>query len=249
MNQPLTDQASLLAQADLLLLTADLLRAPGSLPAENWGDALAQLDELLAVAGLAPASSRESLRAALVAVAATSLDDWSDEYHRLFDAAMICPPNQTAFVRRDKGAVIADLTGFYGAFGFTPRPGIGEKPDHIITELEFTAALLAMLAAAEGDPERQSIVRSALAAFATSHVNDWICIFAGRLGMVAAIPLFVAAAAAIADLWTSLAAFHALPRPEFATGDPLEEPESPYECSMAEAALVDLQVHGHPIPE
>lgn len=249
MNAAHADQVRFLAQADLLLLAADLLRSPGSLPTESWNDALAQLDELLAAAGLAPASARQPLRAALAAAAATLPDDWSDEYHRLFDAAMVCPPNQTAFVRRDKGAVIADLTGFYGAFGFTPRPGIGEKPDHIITELEFTAALLAMLAAAEGAPERQSIVRSALAAFATSHVNDWICIFAGRLEMVAAIPLFAAAASALADLWTSLATFHALPRPESATGNPLDEPESPYECGMAEAASVELQVHGHPISD
>jgi TorA maturation chaperone TorD len=269
MNTTAMSQSAQLAQADLLLLCADLLRRPTSEPGA-FADALAQLDELLAAAGLpsppsipdpaeqdgvpqpagqGPPPLPQAMAAALAAAVETSPDQWSDEYHRLFDAAMACPPNQTAYVRRDKGAIISDITGFYNAFGFVPRPETGEKPDHIVTELEFAAVLLVMAAAAEGDEQRQDVVRRALASFATGHLNDWLCIFAGRLELVSALPLYGAIACALHQLWVAITLFHALPSPAPTEGDRIEEPESPYECGMAEAesAAVDLRVRGDQI--
>lgn len=265
MNTTTGQETHLLAQADVLLLCADLLRMPGAQPPEAWADALGQLDELLAAAGLPlspsspnpeePAGARglaASLGKVLAAASTTSADDWSDEYHRLFDAAMCCPPNQTAFIRRDKGAVIADITGFYRAFGFAPRPGISEKPDHIVTQLEFMAALLAMMAAdpdPDPDPnsERQEITRCAFAGFASAHLSDWISIFTGRLEMVAAIPLFAAIARAVNDAYAAVMRHHSLPEPISCESAPTEEPDTPYECGMADASPVDMHIRGEPL--
>ena len=248
MNTTTGQETHLLAQADVLLLCADLLRMPGAQPPEAWADALGQLDELLAAAGLPLPFS--SLHDALAAASTTSADDWSDEYHRLFDAAMCCPPNQTAFIRRDKGAVIADITGFYRAFGFAPRAGISEKPDHIVTQLEFMAALLAMMAAdPDPDPnsERQEITRCAFAGFASAHLSDWISIFTGRLEMVAAIPLFAAIARAVNDAYAAIMRHHSLPEPISCESAPTEEPDTPYECGMADASPVDMHIRGEPL--
>lgn len=251
MNTTIGQETQLLAQADLLLLCADLLRAPGDQPPEAWADALDQLDELLAAAALAPepAGARglaASLRDALSAAATASREEWSDEYYRLFDAAMCCPPNQTAYIRRDKGAVIADITAFYRAFGFAPRAGTGEKPDHVITQLEFMAALLAMMAAAEPGSEGCEITRRAFGTFASTHLCDWICIFTGRLEMVAAIPLFPAIARAVHDACAALMRHHSLPEPIPCETAPVEEPESPYECGVAESPITELHVRGEP---
>ena len=205
---------ALLAQADLLLLACDLLRRPSealkaSLPAP------AAVGELIAASTLPePRGLADTLAAALDQAAQTPLEAWSDEFHRLFEGAMACPPNQTAYIRRDKGAILADLRGFYEAFGFAPRRDTGEKPDHILFELEFLAMALVMLAGASraGDQEKRSVTIDAMRKFSESHLGDWIESFAQQLAGATGLPLYVAVAMLLGQLWRGLSAAHSLHR-------------------------------------
>ena len=59
---------------------------------------------------------------------ATPVDDWIAEHNRLFEGGVTCPPNETAYVRRDKGVILADINGFYRAFGFEPAEDAARNP-------------------------------------------------------------------------------------------------------------------------
>ncbi|MCU0233243.1 MAG: molecular chaperone TorD family protein [Thermoanaerobaculales bacterium] len=142
----------LLARADLLLLLASWLRlAPA---AETRPASPAELEELAAACGLGSELAPE-LTGLAAARRASSSADWSAECTGLFEGGCPCAVNETAYVRRDKGAILADLAGFYRAFGFAPAADVGEKPDHIVSELQFTALLLVMLARARDADDRR----------------------------------------------------------------------------------------------
>lgn len=221
----------LLARADLLLLLADWLHLP---PAAGPQDASpAELEELAEACGpgfaLAPA-----LTALAAARRASSSADWSAECTGLFEGGCLCPVNETAYVRRDKGAILADLAGFYRAFGFAPAEAVGEKHDHIVSELQFTALLLVMLARANDadDHEAAAVTEEALRLFADDHLGAWIGLFCARLVATAALPALARLAELLGRAWEALAASHGFAVTE-ATDDALpgDDPAStPYEC-------------------
>jgi TorA-specific chaperone len=229
-----TDPVEALAQADLLLLVARLLRAPS--PAAFPPVAAGDVKELAARSGLAGRHEGTcALQEALAAARATEPDLWSDERSRLFEGSTACPPNETAFVRRDKGAILADVCGFYQAFGFELAPEAGEKADHIVTELEFTAMLLVMLARAHeaGDGEAESVTRSALAAFVQDHLDEWAPAFLHRLAQVTTLPLFREVARLMGASLETVIERQGLPRAEPCESAPgLDDSGTPYECGM-----------------
>jgi TorA maturation chaperone TorD len=244
-TQPL--RLIVLAQADLVFLLADLLRPPHERRRARWASATQVLDELTACAGFSQRLLRGVLGEALMAASVAETDCWSDEYQRLFDGAMLCPPNETAYVRRDKGAVIGDICGFYRAFGFATAASSGEKPDHIVTELEFVGLLLVMLAEAP-DHERAQVVREALGEFADAHVGEWLSTFCARLETLAELVLFKDAACALGELWSALAQAHGWRQQPSAHAGPDPEPDEPYECGMAQAGgAVEMRVRGRAI--
>jgi TorA maturation chaperone TorD len=221
----------LLARADLLLLLASWLRlAPA---AETRPASPAELEELAAACGLG-----NELAPGLVRLAAARRScagaDWSAACTGLFEGGCLCPVNETAYVRRDKGAILADLGGFYRAFGFAPAEAVGEKHDHIVSEIQFTALLLVMLARARdaGDAEAAGVTDDALRAFADDHLGAWIGLFCERLAATAGLPALAGLAALLAGTWRALAAAHGFAVIE-TTSDalPVDDPEAtPYEC-------------------
>lgn len=74
--------------------------------------------------------------------------------------------------------MLADLAGFYRAFGVKARPGI-ERVDHVSTELEFLAYL--MMKEAEVDEARAAVCRDARRSFVRDHLATWIPAFTTRL--------------------------------------------------------------------
>jgi TorA maturation chaperone TorD len=221
----------LLARADLLLLLASWLRlAPA---AETRPASPAELEELAAACGLGSELAPE-LTGLAAARRASSSADWSAECTGLFEGGCLCPVNETAYVRRDKGAILADLAGFYRAFGFAPAADVGEKPDHIVSELQFTALLLVMLARARDadDDEAAGVTYDALRAFADDHLGAWVGLFCERLAATAGLPALAGLAALLAGTWRALAAEHGF-AVTIATDDamPGEDPgATPYEC-------------------
>jgi TorA maturation chaperone TorD len=239
-----------LARADLLLWVAQWLRPPA-------GDRPAPLDEadraaLLAAAGLshAPQLTR-ALHAIEQARRETPIPEWTREHHRLFEAALACPVNEASYVRRDKGAILGDICGFYNAFGFRPASDHGDRPDHLACELEFVALLLVMLAQAH---ERQAsealdITRQAIEAFAADHLDPWLPLLCEYLSATTALPLYERLAELLYAAWEAIVEALSLPRAAVAAADtPLAEPDSPYECGLADAAPIGVQVHGQPLP-
>lgn len=234
-----SDALRLYAQADLVLLAARLLAAPEV--AVSLAD-LVELEpealaELVSAAGLDgdPALQR-ALEAAAAAARETDPAAWLGERTRLFDAGVACPINETAYVRRDKGAILADIAAFQRAFALEQAPDTGEKLDHVQSELELVGLLLVLLARATeaGEAEHALVTREALARFAEDHIGAWIGGFCLRLADTAALPYYLRAADALLGVWTALASAHGLtPAPK----KPLllaEEPDgTPYECDMA----------------
>ncbi len=119
-----------------------------------------------------------------------------------------CPPFETEYLpSRDafqRAQELADIAGFYQAFGLQPAPRRGLRPDHVALELEFVAFLLEKIrmicspavpaggrrrrSRAASTPDRpaaetatrgehEKICRDALRSFMTDHVAWWIPAF------------------------------------------------------------------------
>jgi len=96
-----------------------------------------------------------ALRAAAetLARAAAEGEGLAAEHQRLFYTEMAATPYETEYGRASaarKGPALADILGFYEAFGFRPAPAAAELPDHIGAELEFLGLLLLKDADARG---------------------------------------------------------------------------------------------------
>jgi nitrate reductase assembly molybdenum cofactor insertion protein NarJ len=237
---------NLLAQADLLLLAADLLAPPGSMALPSSTEVVATVE----VAGLPEAEDLVRLLAQALDLAASAEKmALQAEFNRLFEGGMACPLTEATLVRRDKGAILADLTGFYAAFGFAPRPGTGERPDHAIAQLEFAGMLLARLAAAReaGDAPAVDVTQQALAALADDHISQWLPTACARLLDTTRLEYYAAVALAVSGLWSALSAVHGWPVEACVPTTGEAEPEDPYECGMIDAPsdqLVSLRI-GH----
>ncbi len=121
------------------------------------------------------------------------------EYVGLFDAAARCAPCEGAYglpQMAGKAGQLADIAGFYTAFGLAPSEGQPDVEDHIATELEFMSALAVKeaWALAEGHHERADITAHAAAAFLTDHLGRWAPSFAIELGTASTLPYYHAVA-------------------------------------------------------
>ena len=240
-----TDSVTLAAQADLVLLTVEMLRSPQAIAESRqppWFElSREELEQLLHVGlGAAsevadPAASRPSPRAALAEVHRCGRllkpDTWSDEYWRMFDGATACPLNQASYIRRDKGTILGDLSGFYHAFGFQGSTVQGERPDHLLCQLEFVAMLLA-LASQAPDASSCEVVTEALSRYARDHMHDWLPSACWQMCEAAQIEYFGAVAQWVLVLWQSLTDFHAWPIDALPGNHlkPIVDPDDPYEC-------------------
>lgn len=262
------DAVTLAAQADLMLLTVDMLRSPQAISDSGlwpWYDLPAdELQQLLQVAlGAVADQPRQAEPTALAAVAehdapqveepgassevlpspmaalmdvqrcARSLERaaWSDEYFRLFDGATACPLNQASYIRRDKGTILGDLSGFYNAFGWQGSTTQGERPDHLLCQLEFVAMLLASASRAP-NAESYEIVTHALSQYAREHMHDWLPSVCWQMCEQTQLEYFAAVAGWLFVFWQSLTDLHAWPAdllPEHHM-QPITDPENPYEC-------------------
>lgn len=155
-------------------------------------------------AAAAPADRHAAALARLAAAAATSdATALAGEYLRLFDGAVRCPPYEGAWGPQQisgKAALLADIAGFYTAFGVTPAPPHADIEDHAGAELEFMSvlALKEAYALAEGHAEAAAITREAQAKFVAEHLGRWGEAFAARVQALAAPGVYPAAAAVLA---------------------------------------------------
>lgn len=99
-----------------------------------------------------------------------------------------CPPYETEFCASQdsffRAQHMADIAGFYSAFGVEPGGASPDRVDHVSTVLEFVAFLLeklGVLAAGAEDPagaEHRQTCEAALRSFVRDHVVWWMPTFA-----------------------------------------------------------------------
>ncbi len=113
------------------------------------------------------------------------------EYLRIFDVGREISPYETEYMAEKvsrKPFELADIMGFYTAFGFgvSEEMQFKEAPDHIAVELEFMAILLwkEEFASQESQPDHLSIVQDARRKFFEEHLAKWGFFFCRRVQAV-----------------------------------------------------------------
>lgn len=105
------------------------------------------------------------------------LEPLAAEHEALFGGSVRIAPYESSYERDPfrQGRVMADVEGFYRAFGARSQGPAAERPDHAGCELEFLAFLVAkrLEAAEAGDTEREEICREAEDAFLGDHLGRW----------------------------------------------------------------------------
>jgi TorA maturation chaperone TorD len=93
-------------------------------------------------------------------------------------------PNPDIIYRSQR---MADIAGFYQAFGLQAARRAGERLDHVTTEAEFLYVLLAKQAAAlqERNQQAAETCREAQRTFFEEHVGWWLPVFARLLSRTA----------------------------------------------------------------
>jgi DMSO reductase family type II enzyme chaperone len=122
------------------------------------------------------------------------------EYSRLFSNTALTdfPPYGADYLASHvfmKAQSLADVTGFYRAFGVDIADGT-ERPDHISAELEFMGYLCCKeaYAAEHGLGEAFELTVAAQARFFSEHVGRWAPLFLQRFEMVSVQPFYRALA-------------------------------------------------------
>ncbi len=126
------------------------------------------------------------------------LDEIKSEYLNIFDVGRKISPYQTEYITEKlsrKPFELADIAGFYSAFGLNVNEGMRNKEalDHISIELEFMAILewKAQYASENGQKENAKIVKDAKLKFLREHLAKWGFFFCHQIYELGGDSLFV----------------------------------------------------------
>lgn len=155
------------------------------LPLAGAAEVSAVLRDIDSVLRDLPEGHRAVLQPIVGGAAITAATPTPGEYGRLFGVGLAATPYETEYdplASARKGHRLADLLGFYEAFGVRLAGGANEFPDHIAVELEFMSFLLLKAAHAqiEGLDEPRAVSETAAVAFLTDHLGAWAGTFADR---------------------------------------------------------------------
>jgi DMSO reductase family type II enzyme chaperone len=164
-------------------------------PRENW------TEDIPLVAGIV-----QSLGWITVRLDSPVVDDLSElqaaHRHTFGMAGSLCYETEYGLPHEYRQSQeMADIAGFYRAFGFNLGGEVRERPDHIAVELEFmhTLALKEAYALENGTPEQVEICQAAQAKFLEDHLGRWIGLFAQAVAHNAPDTLFTPLAQFTAD--------------------------------------------------
>jgi TorA maturation chaperone TorD len=191
--------------------------------------------------------------AAMVAALRAGPAELNDEYERIFGLMLAkkCPPYETEYCPQTfsvyRSHTLADVAGFYRAFGLGPSDDTPERADHVSLELEFVAFLIARGRSAP-DADRRAICHDAQRRFVREHLCWWVPAFARALHRHSQRVLGGNGSGFYPALSRALAAFVAVERAALAVDPPTElvqpgpvdppEEMSCQECAFASAGVI-----------
>ncbi|MBI4671065.1 MAG: molecular chaperone TorD family protein [Chloroflexi bacterium] len=165
-------------------------------PTENWLDDADALEPILRALGMEtpsvvtcdlPLATCDLLLAACNLRLATC--DLQSEYRRALGVTgSVCYETEYGLPHEFRQSQeLADIAGFYNAFGFQMGGAVRERPDHLAAELEFMCvlALQEARARAHAEPEHTEICSDAQRKFLRDHLGRWIHLFAARVAQIA----------------------------------------------------------------
>ncbi len=145
-------------------------------PSENWLGDLPYVQQI---------SRQLAIDFPLTAERDLSLEQLQAAYRNTFGATgSLCYETEYGLPHEYRmSQELADIAGFYNAFGFTPGGVVRERPDHIAVELEFMHVLsLKEAYAAQRDiQEHIEVCQQAQRKFLSEHLGKWIHLFARAL--------------------------------------------------------------------
>lgn len=151
-------------------------------PRENWLGDLAAMETILQALDLKLDRDIMEINMGL------TLEDLQAEHRRVFGlVGSQCYETEFGLPHEFRQSQeLADLAGFYQAFGFRMGGKVRERPDHIAVELEFMylLCLKEAYAAMHATPEKVEICREAQGAFLRDHLGSWIEALAASLQLV-----------------------------------------------------------------
>ena len=232
------DVTATLARAALYRLLGAAFAYPGP---ERCAE-IARLADTIVETPLADARIAPALSALAGAARDADSPTVAAEHVFLFERQVHCSPHEGSYgdapQLAGKAALLADISGFYMAFGLTPSTGEPEVEDHIVAELEFMSALAVKeaWAIAEGQAEGLGVTRQAQLAFLADHLGRWAATFAEAIE--AATPLaYYTTAAALLSLWVGAECERVGAAPQRVAGrlglDPMQA--ETFTCPMAGA--------------
>ena len=170
-------------------------------PLENWTEDLSTFAKILPELALEPWS--------------LSLEPWSlsalqSEHLRVFGlTGSLCYETEYGLPHEFRQSQeLADIAGFYHAFGFRLGGAVRERPDHLAAELEFMhlLALKEAYALQSGIGEHIEVCVEAQRKFLADHLGRWLGWFAEGLGRLAEDSVYTTLARLAAALAQSEAA-------------------------------------------
>jgi TorA maturation chaperone TorD len=171
-------------------------------------------------------------------------EDHRAEYDRVFGlmSCRECPPYETEFQPNSepffRSQQMADIEGFYRAFGLQTPASRSERSDHLTLELEFMALLLmkARLAGEQDRGEQQDVCFQAARSFFTDHLAWWTPSFTRGLRTKAGEGFYAELANVLAAFMTLERIRYSLPAPAAPvqpTAD--QEADQPADCGSCPA--------------
>ena len=142
-------------------------------PTENWLEDLPDLSPIIQDLGLIDF---------LPLTCNLQLSDLQAEHRQIFGlTGSLCYETELGMPNEYRQSQeMADIAGFYRAFGFQVGGERRERPDHLATELEFlyVLSLKEAYAAEQGIDEHVEVCIEARRAFLEDHLGRWIGLFA-----------------------------------------------------------------------
>lgn len=136
--------------------------------------------------------------------------DLQASHRRCFGHAVSkeCPPYEAEYGQShifQKSQCLADVAGFYRAFGLDLAEDFHDRADHISAELDFMQwlCLKEARAVSSGAAEHLALCEDAQAGFLRDHIGRWIPTFTARVRKVGAESFHALAAAVLAAFVTA----------------------------------------------